>query len=178
MNSSPGGVNLAKSIVEKLVKKKTSGRPWQGPLPLPRVSPLRMLGDAIATASYRKGSSGRRSASLDRLALPAKSFSTEKKASSKFEFLISKCPEPVFSSEPFTAAPIGVIAITTGMDAGPVQRVPLKPARVDIGPGKFFRPTSGLVSLFARTGTRVSSYNPKSSPSKLLGYEDATLDGK
>lgn len=50
--SSPGGVNLARSIVDKLVQRKTSGRRWQGPLPPPRVSLPRTLGDAIAMASY------------------------------------------------------------------------------------------------------------------------------
>jgi hypothetical protein len=50
--SSPGYIKLAKSIVAKLVQRKTSGRPWQGPIPPPRVTPPRTLGDVIATASY------------------------------------------------------------------------------------------------------------------------------
>jgi hypothetical protein len=45
-------VNLSKKIVSKLVQRNINGRPWQGPLPPPRVSPPRTLGDFLAMASY------------------------------------------------------------------------------------------------------------------------------
>jgi hypothetical protein len=45
-------VNLSKKIVSKDVQRKINGRPWQGPLPPPRVSPPRMLGDFLGMVSY------------------------------------------------------------------------------------------------------------------------------
>jgi hypothetical protein len=48
----PSDVKLSKSIVSNLVQRKIEGKPWQGPLPSPRVSPPRTLGDYLATATY------------------------------------------------------------------------------------------------------------------------------
>jgi hypothetical protein len=40
-----------------MVQRKFSGVPWQGPLPKPRVSPPRTLGDALAKATHRNSPS-------------------------------------------------------------------------------------------------------------------------
>jgi hypothetical protein len=47
-------IRLSKSIVLKLVQRKIGGKPWQGPLSSPRVSPPRTLGDFLATATYQR----------------------------------------------------------------------------------------------------------------------------
>ena len=48
---------LSKAIIHTMVQRKFAGVPWQGPLPEPRVSPPRTLGDALAKATHRKSSS-------------------------------------------------------------------------------------------------------------------------
>lgn len=48
--SSSGDRLLPNSIVAKMVQRKLAGAPWQGPLPSPRVSPPRTLGDCVAKA--------------------------------------------------------------------------------------------------------------------------------
>jgi len=57
---SSSDLKLANSIVSKMVVRKTDGRPWQGPLTPPRVSPPRTFGDAIAAATYQRRSSSHR----------------------------------------------------------------------------------------------------------------------
>ena len=54
-----GDARLAYSIVSTMVQRKLAGRPWQGRLPPPRISPPRTLGDAMATASYQRSSKSR-----------------------------------------------------------------------------------------------------------------------
>ena len=44
---------LPKIIVSTMTKKKMVGTPWEGSLPLPRVSPPCTLGDCLASATYR-----------------------------------------------------------------------------------------------------------------------------
>jgi len=51
LNPSSSDIRLAKSIVSKLIQTKTVVSPWKGPLPPPRISPPRTLGDAIAKAA-------------------------------------------------------------------------------------------------------------------------------
>lgn len=46
----PSNSLIANKIVSTLVQRKLKGQPWKGPLPPPRVSPPRTLGDAIAVA--------------------------------------------------------------------------------------------------------------------------------
>lgn len=45
--------SVAKRIIDTLVERRTSCKPWQGRLPPPRVSPLRTLGDALAQAKIQ-----------------------------------------------------------------------------------------------------------------------------
>jgi hypothetical protein len=51
--------SLAEKIVSVLVQRKLESRPWKGPLPPPRVSPPRTLGDAIASAKRINGTNSR-----------------------------------------------------------------------------------------------------------------------
>jgi hypothetical protein len=44
---------LPNLIVNTMARKKLVGAPWEGPLPSPRVSPPRTLGDCIASAYQR-----------------------------------------------------------------------------------------------------------------------------
>jgi len=44
---------LSRSVISSLVHKKLVGTPWHGPLPSPRVSPPRTLGDFFAKATER-----------------------------------------------------------------------------------------------------------------------------
>ena len=58
--NSSNNLKSAHSIVSNLVNRKiTGGAPWQGPLPPPRISPPRTLGDFFAKASYRRSSVSR-----------------------------------------------------------------------------------------------------------------------
>jgi len=41
-------------LVSDLVQRKGAGKPWQGPLPAPRISPPRTLGDCVAKATYQR----------------------------------------------------------------------------------------------------------------------------
>ena len=90
---------------------------------------------------------------------------TSKLESSKiFGNLDSQGTNPTFSPPPGEAP-----SSLTHM-AGEVERshkaIPGYPDRIQIGPGKFFRPTKGLCALFSRTGTRrrprVPPYQPPS----------------
>lgn len=55
-----GDLHLPKSIITTLAQKKLAEAPWQGPLPAPRVSPPRTLGDCLVKASHwTLGSQGR-----------------------------------------------------------------------------------------------------------------------
>ena len=58
VNPCSSDVRLANSIDSELVRQKLVGAPWKGPLPPPRVSPLRTLGDAINKAAYHHTPSG------------------------------------------------------------------------------------------------------------------------
>lgn len=51
ISSSPNALRLPKVIVSELVRRKLAGTPWKAPLPSPRVSPPRTLGDFLATAN-------------------------------------------------------------------------------------------------------------------------------
>ena len=51
---------LAKRIIDAMVQRKTHSRPWQGPLPPPRVSPPKTLGDAFVSARWINGAPSRR----------------------------------------------------------------------------------------------------------------------
>jgi len=47
-------IKLTHTILSTMVNRKVSGGvPWQGPLPSPRISPPRTLGDCLAKASYQ-----------------------------------------------------------------------------------------------------------------------------
>jgi hypothetical protein len=71
-NSDPlsSDIFLAKSIVSNLVQRKFNGAPWKGPLPPPRVSPPRTLGDAMAKVAYQRSSSRQRKGMMTIETLP------------------------------------------------------------------------------------------------------------
>jgi len=52
-SSSPTAHQLPNVIVSELVRRTIAMSPWKGPLPSPRVSPSRTLGDCLAMASRR-----------------------------------------------------------------------------------------------------------------------------
>jgi hypothetical protein len=56
-------LRLPKAILSTLVQRKFAGVPCQDPLPEPRVSPPRTLGDALAKATHQKSGSRRGSVS-------------------------------------------------------------------------------------------------------------------
>jgi hypothetical protein len=57
-----------------MARKKLVGAPWEGPLPSPRVSPPRTLGDCIASAYHRSTTTnGGSSRSPARHSLPNRS---------------------------------------------------------------------------------------------------------
>jgi hypothetical protein len=55
--------SLANKILDKLVRRKLVESSWQGPLPRPRISPPRTIGDVLdkAMCNFRLKNSGRRS---------------------------------------------------------------------------------------------------------------------
>jgi len=53
MDPCSADIKLMHTILSTMVNRKVSGGvPWQGPLPSPRISPPRTLGDCLAKASY------------------------------------------------------------------------------------------------------------------------------
>ena len=152
VNPCSSDVNLAKSIVSKLVQSKCAGAPWKGPLPPPRVSPPRTLGDALAKAAYQ-----RRSPILERssysgdVRLSVFTPKSGKNFSNKFEKQYPTSKEKFLDFPPLS--PARCTGPTMGCDrrslGGPKQC-----PKIFLGPGKVFRPTKGLCALFARTGMR------------------------
>jgi hypothetical protein len=65
-SSTTDNVHLPSTIISTMVKKKLVGTPWQGPLPAPRVSPPRTLGDFMTRATHRTWGLGRGSRSSHR----------------------------------------------------------------------------------------------------------------
>lgn len=185
-SSCSSGVLLAKSIVSKLVHRKVNGAPWKGPLPAPRVSPPRTLGDATAKAAYQKPSPGNRKgmpyfpASSPELANPTVRY---KIGSKNFEILNPKEKETNPDFPPLSPARYTDLSVC---GKGVSTVVSSWKELIVLGPGKVFRPTKGLCALFARTGTRSRSRSlplpppgrsqTASSPSR--SYAEAVKEGR
>ena len=168
---SSSDLKLANSIVSKMVERKTDGRPWQGPLTPPRVSPPRTFGDAIAAATYqRRSSSHRRPTRTSRpVGSPARSGPAGKTTNSNyFESPEFQDLDPLFPPLPRTMLPVSAACVTMGATEKSAQGFPGLAEHVVLGPGKIFRPTIGLRAFFRRTGTRVIHKHrvpPKTPPS-------------
>ena len=114
---SSSDLKLANSIVSKMVERKIDGRPWQGPLPPPRVSPPRTFGDALAAATYQRRSSSHRRltrtsrtvGSLARSGPAGKTTNSNYFESPKFQDL-----DPLFPPLPCTMLPASAACVTTG----------------------------------------------------------------
>lgn len=201
-SSSPSSVDLhlPKSIVSTMVWKKLTEVPWQGPLPEPRVSPPRALGDALAMATYRTSASGGGSQSLRSAAYrssvslgnsqstmwPASLSPARKELySKKFEkpisqgnAVLSKSFETPFShGADLSFPPLAVAAVPVSNMVAAQRAVahfdrahPAVAERVQIGPTKFFWPTKGLSALFARTGTKSCHRRAIKPPSQPAAY--------
>ena len=154
-----------------MVERKTDGRPWQGPLTPPRVSPPRTFGDAIAAATYqRRSSSHRRPTRTSRpVGSPARSGPAGKKTNSNyFELPKFQDLDPLFPPLPRMMLRVSAACVTTGATEKSAQGFPGLAEHVVLGPGKIFRPTIGLRLFFRRTGTRVIHKHrvpPKTPPS-------------
>jgi len=151
-------------LVSDLVQRKGVGKPWQGPLPAPRISPPRTLGDCVAKATYqrRKPQTVRSSVSS-----PVGFMVSGKKdrVSKKFELEEPQCRDPDFPplstgpSPAATASPRKTELDRSREGVNMEQGLPGIPEKVQIGPGKYFRPTRGLCFLFARTGTKPRTHS-------------------
>jgi len=170
---------LPRSIVTKLVQRKFTGAPWQGPLPSPRVSPPRTLGDCVAKATLLSaGAHGTQASSHRRPSLPAARYqgnsagsargalaSSSRRPSSParlplardernskfFETSNLQYSDPDFPPLSPAGLPVELTVCSASVATGKADRATRK---IEIGPGKVFRPTQGLCALFRRIGTR------------------------
>lgn len=137
-----------------MVQRRRAGRPWQGPLPPPRVSPVRTLGDELNKAIRSKKLSPWRGETAKGLS-PVIAGDAQKQVNrqeadaanvqnSKFVNRPHVFPETDAASKDGSLGDLKSPSSTTGV--GP-------PGKVLIGLGRWFRPTPGLVALFSRTGT-------------------------
>ncbi|CAN6371606.1 unnamed protein product [Urochloa humidicola] len=180
--TSPGQKHsLAKRIVSAMVENKLKGRPWQGPLPPPRVSPPRTLGDALGSAMARKNRNSYRRSMASTGLSPATSGDARRSGDVGGVGLDSNEWSMLAVSEAKSqenSIANSILKSPTGrqlMDSSvPIQNLNSNKTwsranQVLIGPGMWFRPTPVLVALFSRTGTgkRRSSrekQNPIASP--------------
>ena len=141
---------LASKIVDAMARRRKELRPWRGPLPAPRVSPPRTLGDVLASTKVRC-----KSMSPSKLSTPARP---------------SPAPEMVQPSGSASCEDLGrdLGKMTdSNFEHGSTQKLdasmgpsPSKgPKRTWLSPSVPYRPTAGLVALFSRTGTRTQ--NPR-----------------
>ena len=127
--------------------------PWKGPLPGPRVSPPRTLGDCLATASRRRtGPPGGSASSSRRPRSPARPVPSS--VSKNFKTLENQDIDPNFPPLPNVLLPASAACTASGTAKELHASVPGPVDLVLIRPGRFFRPTKGLCALFKRMGTR------------------------
>ena len=183
-------LRLPKTIIAGMLHRKFVGEAWQGPLPEPRVSPPRTLGDLIEKAiqrdiGLRGGSRSIRSPRPPSGSVPAK----PEKFSNSFESP-EEIPDPVFPPLPRSATKVAATAFPAKAECAR-PRVGKEADQwgnglddqVLIGPGKFFRPTKGLCALFSRTGTkRVAKVakKKKTAPPRSTkpSYAEVVREGK
>jgi hypothetical protein len=170
---------LPRSIVTKLVQRKFAGAPWKGPLPSPRVSPPRTLGDCVAKATVLSaGAHGTQASSHRRPSLPVARYqgnsavsargalaSSSRRPSSParlplaryernskiFETSNLQYSDPDFPPLSPASLPVELTVCSASVATGKADRAT---RTIEIGPRKVFRPTQGLCALFRRTGTR------------------------
>lgn len=185
-----GDQRLPEVILSTLLRRKLVGPPWRGPLPAERVSPPRTLGDCLASASRcprRRRRDGRR------CGVPRSSSSPEAGTVGS-KFVIPKSLGVSNDSDqllrqgsrldfpPLCGAHSSVS--TAIASAGGEVRRPAPSAsqsdRIRLGPGKWFRPTKGLISLFARSGLKPRSrkLQPPSRPTATISYAAVVRRGK
>jgi hypothetical protein len=158
----PNGT-MAKRIIEDLAADEKGG-PWRGPLPPPRRSPRRTIGDAIAAA---KVCSKTRSIHLSHSLSPN---SAQPSRFHRISLAVNLGPTPRFKvngsgrrlgDQALSAQVVSNLNSNTKSSAsfkhqGGLGRVPL---RLCLSSSMLYRPTPGLVALFARTGTTIR--NPR-----------------
>jgi hypothetical protein len=141
----------AKRIVDAKVRHQQERRPWRGPLPAPRVSPLRTFGDAIVSAKVcHKASSLPHCNTKNRVPPPL--FSSPAQPS----------PEPGLL-QPSRSTSCGELGRNTGLTTTEISEdvsnfKPDKklgsssrkgPKRMWLSPSVPYRPTAGLVTFFS-----------------------------
>lgn len=152
------------SLVSKVVHRRSTRAPCQGPLPPPRVSPPRTLGDCLAMVTHqckchclRRSSPLQSSSSPARLPRLSNSFETSNRG------LVGVVPE--FLRQ--IATPLSIVDLVRTLRVSGVFSESTTHTLVRLGPDKFYRPTKGLVDLLTRTGTRsihFTSTPPRSKP--------------
>jgi hypothetical protein len=151
-------------------------KPWQGKLPSPRCSPKLTLGDVLSMAQERRKPSyddGRRVQGLKKAECTAVLVGPPEAASNLLPCLFGKAgdranlQESLTSSFPDTRS--HSLYVYGRRRFGRAQQLKLSP-------GIPYRPTPGLASLFARTGTWVTSARVVHSTlrkSATISYVDA-----
>lgn len=175
---------LPKLITSTMAKKKMVGAPWKGPLPSPRVSPPRTLGDCLTVASRRSRARSPAWQTPSGSGNYSNSFkSTIKSANSKkFEAPTPQGSDPIFPPLSSGKLPTKEVACSPKVAAGEVDRGGQashqgNTACVKLDPGKVFRPTKGLC---ARPRPRRTPKQPPPRPSPLhhRSFADAVREGK
>lgn len=186
ISSSPTALRLPKVIVSEMVRRNLARMPWKGPLPGPRVSPPRTLGDFLATANRRHlGSHGGSASSSRRLRSPARPVQARMKIAGSKDFETPEIQgiEPNLPPLPSVALPASVACATPGATGKSGCDATGSAEQVIIRPGKLFRPTKGLCALFRRTGTRhrhrlITKPPPSSSTSARRSFAEVVRAGK
>lgn len=153
-NLSPNDLRLPKYIVSAMVQRKLAGTPWKGPLPAPRISPPRTLGDFLAKANQQNlGSRGGSVSSSRQTRSPARPVPARQHVavSKFFEVPEFQGIDPNFPPLPSAALPASAACTASGATGKAEQGVTGPAEQVLIGPGKPFQPTKGLSALFKRT---------------------------
>jgi hypothetical protein len=145
------------SVSKKLIDTWTMNRrdkvkPWQGPLPPPRVSPPRTLGDALAAASVQVRPSQR---TITRMKAPGSCSPASQKQKAPVPMITQS--DPKLKSPAITGIPNSYSnSVSKGRHANHMGR-----PGYELNTKIPYKPTQGLVSLFARTGKPRLSKNTK-----------------
>lgn len=153
--------SMAKFIVQTMANQRRSCTPWKGALPPKRVSPRQTIGDAIAKAKVITSSPSPKSfsvSSLDRCRSP----SVAGRSSVRSSFLGSSMIQ------------ISNHQKCSGANCGPSERKafgPLDQQEVMFpNPIVPYRPTQGLVALFANSSAFGRVVNPRAPHTRSSSY--------
>ncbi|CAN6175788.1 unnamed protein product [Urochloa humidicola] len=133
-----------------MVQQKSTGCPWQGPLPPPRVLPPRTLGDELTKATRVAKRFPRQTTTAPGLFPAIAGDATQEMGT----------PGTTAETLPFSKSE-STTALTeaTSTEFWKLNQLPIQKdvglGKIPIGQGRWFRPTPGLVALFSRTGTRI-----------------------